>query len=243
MLVLRESNFGHWWCVRIVVLITLGVVWSSSRRPSTSDSWQRLFFRARACRHLPRHACLRRPRYCSGQGASRVRIWLAMRCTHWPPARGSVHCQRWSSCWAAVNPTPFWCETKVFSVLGITSVSVLLATGMVNAWFLVGSLPRWDTPYGYCGAKACRVCRHAIHRGGQSMDSDATPVEQRLHREHASPPQCRAGDLRRPRLWSSWCARDNGSRSSSIANADAPYALIPRKPRRSTRTARHQCGS
>ena len=39
--------------------------------------------------------------------------------------------------------------THLFSRLGITSVSVLLATGMVNAWFLVGSLPRlWDTPYG-----------------------------------------------------------------------------------------------
>ena len=35
MLVLRESEFGHWWCVRIVVLITLGVVWSSS--PPTID--------------------------------------------------------------------------------------------------------------------------------------------------------------------------------------------------------------
>jgi putative copper resistance protein D len=38
---------------------------------------------------------------------------------------------------------------NLFSVLGIASVSIILATGIVNAWFLVGSLPGlWDTPYG-----------------------------------------------------------------------------------------------
>src|SRR5436190_3861833 len=41
MLVLRESEFGHWWCVRIAVLAILAVAWSSAIRKSADDASQR----------------------------------------------------------------------------------------------------------------------------------------------------------------------------------------------------------
>ena len=39
--------------------------------------------------------------------------------------------------------------TLRFSTLGILSVGTLLATGIVNSWYLVGSIPALTgTPYG-----------------------------------------------------------------------------------------------
>lgn len=55
---------------------------------------------------------------------------------------------------ASSSPSPTWHElaataTRRFSTLGVFAVATLLATGLINAWFLVGSFRALiDTPYG-----------------------------------------------------------------------------------------------
>ncbi len=53
-----------------------------------------------------------------------------------------------------MSPTPAWSAlaaiaTQRFSSLGLIAVTTLLVTGLINAWFLVGSVPALiETPYG-----------------------------------------------------------------------------------------------
>lgn len=56
--------------------------------------------------------------------------------------------------WAGRSPDPSWTAvareaTRRFSLVGLGSVAVLVLTGLVNTWTLVGSVPRLvGTPYG-----------------------------------------------------------------------------------------------
>jgi putative copper resistance protein D len=152
MLVLRESEFGHWWCVRLAVLIILGVVWSSSAGRSTNaPSHGRLSVPALALAAIylatlafAGHATA------ATQGASRV-MHLAADAMH------ALAAGAWLGALPALvvllrsgQPNAILARgTQVFSVLGVASVSVLLASGLVNAWFLVGSISGlFGTPYG-----------------------------------------------------------------------------------------------
>jgi putative copper resistance protein D len=152
MLVLRESEFGHWWCVRIVLLVILGVVWSSSARRSTNDPWQRrvtVLALALAAIYLATLAFAGHATAAT-QGASRV-MHLACDAMH------ALAAGAWLGALPALvvllrggQPNSIVARgTKLFSALGIASVSVLLASGLVNAWFLVGSISGlFGTPYG-----------------------------------------------------------------------------------------------
>ena len=152
MLVLRESEFGHWWCVRIGVLVLLAVAWSSSTRRSTNDPWQKretLLALTLAATYLATLAFAGHATAAT-RGASRA-MHLASDASH------ALAAGAWLGALPALvvflrskQPNAILARgTHAFSMLGITSVSILLATGILNAWFLVGSIPRlWDTPYG-----------------------------------------------------------------------------------------------
>jgi putative copper resistance protein D len=152
MLVLRESEFGHWWCVRLAVLVILGVVWSSSARRSISDPWQSraaVLTLSLAAIYLATLAFAGHATAAT-QGASRV-MHLACDAMH------ALAAGAWLGALPALvvllrsgQPNAILVRgTNLFSVLGIASVSVLLASGLVNAWFLVGSISGlFGTPYG-----------------------------------------------------------------------------------------------
>jgi putative copper resistance protein D len=152
MLVLRQTEFGQWWCVRIGVLVILAVAWSLSVRRSTNDPWQRtetLVAVALAAIYLSTLAFAGHATAAT-QGASRV-MHLASDAMH------ALAAGAWLGALPALvvllrsgQPNAILVRgTRLFSVLSITSVSVLLASGGVNAWFLVGSVPGlFGTPYG-----------------------------------------------------------------------------------------------
>ena len=152
LLVLRESEFGHWWCVRLAVLVILGVVWSSSARRSTSDPWQSraaVPALALAAIYLATLAFAGHATAAT-QGASRV-MHLACDAMH------ALAAGAWLGALPALvvllrsgQPNAILARgTNLFSLLGIASVSVLVASGLVNAWFLVGSISGlFGTPYG-----------------------------------------------------------------------------------------------
>ena len=187
MLVLRESEFGHWWCVRIVVLVILGVVWSSSPRRSTSDSWQRtetLLVLALAAIYLATlafagHAAA------AAQGAVAGRAsWLAMRRTHWPRAHGSVHCRRWCLLGSGQSSAILARGTHLFSLAGhherFSSSRHRNRQRLVSGRLI--SQRFRHAIRSTAGFKARAVRGDAIDRSRQSMHSYAAPVQQRRHR-------------------------------------------------------------
>lgn len=152
MLVLRESEFGHWWCLRIAMLAIIAIVWSSSARRRSSD--------ASRGTHTPLVIALAAiyvatlafagHATAATEGASRI-THLACDAMH------ALAAGAWLGALPALvvllrgdhSNAVLARATHVFSELGMVSVAILLATGIVNAWFLVGSPARlWDTSYG-----------------------------------------------------------------------------------------------
>ena len=150
-LVLRESEFGHWWCIRIGVLAILAIAWSAVRR-SADDGRQsktRLLALGLAAIYLATLAFAGHATAAT-QGAPRV-VHLFCDALH------ALAAGAWLGALPALvallrsgQPNVMVTRgTHVFSILGITSVSALLVTGTVNACFLVGSVAAlFDTPYG-----------------------------------------------------------------------------------------------
>ena len=84
--------------------------------------------------------------------------------------------------------------TLRFSTLGIVSVGTLLATGVVNTWYLVGSFAGADR-YELRPAPADKnraVPCHGRDRRGQSASLHAAPPARPQHRERAALRNCAA---------------------------------------------------
>ena len=149
-LVLRESVFGHWWCVRIALLAIL-VVASLSLRTTNDARRRRGTPVAVAVSAIYLATLAFAGHAAASQGAGRV-AHLASDAAHalaagaWvgalPAFVAFLRSNRPANAVSARG-------TRVFSLIGISSVAVLLASGIVNACFLVGSFPAlFGTPYG-----------------------------------------------------------------------------------------------
>ena len=65
--------------------------------------------------------------------------------------------------------------TLRFSTLGVISVATLLATGIVNTWFLAGGMPALVEPtYGHAAGQDRAICCHGWRRLDQPADVDTT---------------------------------------------------------------------
>ncbi len=150
-LVLRETEFGHVWLLRTAVLVVLAIFViairragddaARSRRTSVALLLAALYLATLA---FAGHATA------ATQGALRV-LHLGFDVSHvlaagaWLGALPAlIYCLRSTQPNDALGPL-----TQRFSVLGIASVAVLLASGIVNAHFLVGSFAAlFGTSYG-----------------------------------------------------------------------------------------------
>ena len=153
MLVLRESGFGHVWSLRIALLAMLTVVWTLTiRRRTTNDAVERraiLVSLTLAAMYL---AMLAFAGHATAATQGRLRVvHLASDASH------ALAAGAWLGALPAFvlflgsgQPSVELARgTRAFSMVGITSVAVLLASGIVNAWFLVSSFPGlFGTPYG-----------------------------------------------------------------------------------------------
>ncbi|HEY7945537.1 MAG TPA: CopD family protein, partial [Casimicrobiaceae bacterium] len=150
-LVLRETEFGHVWLLRAVLLVILAMSVIGIRR-AKSDA-------ARA-RRMP-IALLLAALYLASlawAGHAAAAMQGALRALHL--ASDASHLLA-AGAWLGALPALVYClasaqpndaiarVTRRFSLLGMISVSVLLASGIVNAYFLVGSFAAlFGTPYG-----------------------------------------------------------------------------------------------
>jgi putative copper resistance protein D len=154
--VLRETHFGHVWTLRCILALTLaGLLVAALRKPARRDSW--LVFVATLLAALL-IASLAWAGHASAErgterwvhlGADVLHLWAA---GAWVGALPSLVGKLRSSHnlrGAAVDHAVAH-ATRRFSVLGVISVAVLIASGLVNAWFTVGSFPAlWSTHYGH----------------------------------------------------------------------------------------------
>jgi len=150
-LVLRETEFGHVWLLRTLVLVMLALSLPAIRR-ATSDATRLRRTRVALLLAAVYLATLAWAGHAAAtmQGALRA-SHLASDMSHalaagaWLGALPAlVYCLRSAQTNAAI-----WGVTRRFSILGIISVCVLLVTGIVNACFLVGSFAAlFGTPYG-----------------------------------------------------------------------------------------------
>ena len=149
--VLRETEFGHVWSLRFCLLALLAIAWIAIA--FTRDHGRRAQWAAFA---LPAAALYAASLAWAGHAAAAMtgplRAWhLASDATHllaagaWLGALPALaHCLR------SAQPNETLARlAQRFSPIGIASVSVLLASGVLNACFLVGSIAALvGTPYG-----------------------------------------------------------------------------------------------
>ena len=170
--VLGETEFGRVWLLRAIVLALLTLAWIALATARDGASQTR-----RACVASVLAAVFAASLAWTGHAAAATRgtlraIHLASDAAHalaagaWLGALPALAmCLRSAQHAAAVSTL-----TRRFSILGIASVTVLLASGIVNACFLVGSVPALiGTPYGRAlGAKialfAALVAIAAVNR-------------------------------------------------------------------------------
>jgi putative copper export protein/mono/diheme cytochrome c family protein len=150
-LVLRETEFGHVWLLRTLLLVMLALSLVAIRR--AADDAARL--------RRMRVALLLAALYLATlawAGHAAATMQGALRASHL--ASDMAHALA-AGAWLGALPALVYCLwsaqpnaavlgiTRRFSVLGVIGVSVLLVTGIVNACFLVGSFAAlFGTPYG-----------------------------------------------------------------------------------------------
>jgi putative copper export protein/mono/diheme cytochrome c family protein len=150
-LVLRETEFGHVWLLRAVLLVILAMSVIGIRRAKND---------AARARRMP-IALLLAAIYLATlawAGHAAAAMQGALRALHL--ASDTSHALA-AGAWLGALPALGYClasaqpndaiarVTRRFSVLGVISVSALLVTGIVNACFLVGSFAAlFGTPYG-----------------------------------------------------------------------------------------------
>jgi copper resistance protein D len=154
--VLEDTLFGRVWTMRFGVAIILSVVLPLARRTADDTSWLSL----EAWSGLLSASLLASVAWAghaaADQGDARI-IHLTADAVHllaagfWLgslPALAFVLARAGSATAPGVLPAAARI-TRRFSTLGLVSIGALVLTGVVNSWFLVGTLPRlFGTQYG-----------------------------------------------------------------------------------------------
>jgi putative copper resistance protein D len=155
--VLRETGFGRVWCVRAVVLAVFAAVWLVTRR-RRADVAQR----ATNARHASYFILLFLAAVYAASlafaGHAAAAMQRPLRAVHL--SSDAVHVLA-AGAWLGSLPALGYCLRSArpnaalariagrFSILGIASVAALLASGILNAYFLVDSVAAlFGTPYG-----------------------------------------------------------------------------------------------
>ena len=133
--VLFDTRFGLVWCVRLVLALLLGIL---ILRPAP---------RFPDCHSGRVDSPARAGRPCRGDAGDRGDVHLLSDMVHLLAAGawlGGLPAFVWSLWRARRTAKPAWLDfairsTRRFSVVGILSVGALLASGLINSWYLLGS--------------------------------------------------------------------------------------------------------
>lgn len=149
MTVLTRTKFGHDWLLRLALGVLLAALLLRRGRGGAAFRWLVLALGG---------ACLGTLAWAGHAGATPGEagaLHLAADLLHLLAAGAWIGgLLPLAMLFAAALADPAWLAaartaTRRFSVLGIASIGALLATGIVNSWFLVGSIPAlFGTPYG-----------------------------------------------------------------------------------------------
>lgn len=149
-LVLGKTTFGRVWLLRLGIAIGLGMLMAAMGRADNRQGSSRLAAAALALAATYLAALAWVGHASGGQGLQHA-VQIASDAFHllaagaWLGALpGLVYVLR-----RAPSPELAARATQRFSTLGLVSVSVLVATGLIIAWYLVGTLPAlFGTEYG-----------------------------------------------------------------------------------------------
>jgi putative copper export protein/mono/diheme cytochrome c family protein/peroxiredoxin len=155
--VLNDTIFGRVWTMRLGVAIILSVVLPLARRTADDTSWLSLEAWSGLLAGVLLAALAWAGHAAADQGDDRI-IHLSADAVHllaagfWLGSLPALVFVLTRAGHATVSGTlPLAARmTRRFSTLGLASIGALVLTGVVNGWYLVGSLPRlFGTQYGH----------------------------------------------------------------------------------------------